>query len=112
MTLEEMTILADLMRGRDITQVALAERLVETYRDLTKVQAELGAARAAARRKPHKHYESKLNSLEQRLASKEKALGFAIQRNEVLRRQLTQALGGGPLASRPAHLLAKKEATT
>lgn len=108
MTLEEMTLLADLMRGRSINQVALAERLVETYRDLERVSAELKAARHAARRRPHKHYHSQIASLEQRLQSKEKALDFSIRRQEVLRRQLTEALG--PKASRPKHTIAKRGA--
>lgn len=103
MTLEEMTLLADIMRGRELTQKSLARILVQTYQDLERVKAELKAARVAVRRRTPRQADKRIKTLEQKLASKQKALDFAIKRQEVLRGQLAQALG--PKASRPAHLL-------
>jgi len=111
MTLEELTILTDIMRGRDITQRALAERLVATHRELQDVRQKLSQARRDANRRRGaggSQAEARIKTLEQRLISKEKALDFSVRRCEVLRGQLSAALGSK--ASRPKHTIAKRGA--
>lgn len=109
MTLEDMTLLADIMRGRELTQKSLAVVLIDTHRDLSRVDAELKAERLKAQRRlPQRQLEKCVESLEQRLSSKTKALDFSIRRNEVLRQQLADALGKN--ASRPKHALSRNGA--
>lgn len=103
MTVEELNHLVFLMQGRDLTQPALAKRLIEIYTELAEAKQLIRQLRMDAKRRTERQREAQIQQLEQRLASKEKALDFSVRRTEVLRRQLAEALGGQ--ASRPAHAL-------
>lgn len=87
MTIQELTTLADIMRGREVNSTTLARKVLELHADLEGMRARPNKGVQPLRGKTKRNLEVKIARLEKALADKQHALDFAVRRNEVLRRQ-------------------------